>query len=118
MDELRCRHFLVSHTAWYDAANPDSGYSLGRIVVNVRPTDGGCFPIRITRLFAFIQVFGSPDDYSGWLRLVRIDTDDLGEETEADPRDFPHFRFPVTGLDLVESFLLTLPGVPFPEVGV
>ncbi len=77
---LVCSHLLACHTLWYDNTNADSGYSLGRVIVHVRPDDGGGFPFRLFRFFLFAQLHGTPAEYVVRVKLVRIEVDAEQEE--------------------------------------
>jgi len=77
--EVFCRHFIVCRTVWYDSSSADQGYSLGRLVVNLDPAIDGNDAGVVPRLFAFVQLFGTPDDYDLNVRLVRVRVDAEGE---------------------------------------
>ena len=116
--EVACRHLLVCRTLWYDPGNPDDGYSLGRVVVNVRPGDGGAGPYVVPRLFAYTQLFGTVGDYDARVRMVRVDRDEDGDEVSGESAEWGPWPSPITGLDLVESHGFVLMGVPFDGPGV
>lgn len=113
--DVACRHLILCRTIWYDAGNPDEGYSLGRVVVTLRSgeTDE---ELVLPRLFAFIQLFGEPAEYDVRIRLFRVDRgedDDLTEVAAWGP-----WPYEVTGFELVESRGVELRRVPFPEPGL
>jgi hypothetical protein len=116
--DVGCRHLLICRTIWYDPGNPDEGYSLGRLVVNVRPHDGAEGPFVVPRLFAFTQLFGTVGDYDARVRLVRVELNEDGDEVFGEPTEWGPWSCPITGLDLVESHGFVLVDVPFGEPAV
>ena len=70
--ELACSHFLVCHTIWYDNTNFDAGFTLQRVVVHIRPSEGQSFPFRVRRLFVFAQLYGTPGEYIVRIRFLRV----------------------------------------------
>lgn len=119
-----CRHLLVCRNIWY-SGNPDDGFSLGHVIVHLRPEAGMGFPVRFDRLFVFAQVFGLPGEYPYRIRLVRIGMTDYGEEVElqigpgGQPRDFiPKRPLVVSGEDFVDAIAVPLVGVAIREPGV
>ena len=115
---LACATLLACHTMWYDNTNTDAGYSLGRVIVHVRPADASGFPFRLFRMFLFAQLHGTPDEYLLRVRLVRIGATDEGEETVTELRDFGPWEIAIPGDNYVECFGLALLQVWFPEPGV
>jgi hypothetical protein len=115
--ELFCRHLLVCRTIWYDPNKPDDGFSLGGLLVHLRPTDEHGFPLRVPRLFLFAQLFGTPGEYEVTPRLVPIYLSEDEDETEGDPIEFARRTIALTGDDFVEGFGIPLRGVPFEAPG-
>ena len=116
--DIGCRYLLICRTIWYDPGRPDDGYSLGRIVVNIRPEGDGEVPFTVARLFAYIQLFGEPGEYDVSIHLVRLAWDELEGELPILLATWGPYRCPITGLDLVESHAFALSNVPFDETGV
>jgi hypothetical protein len=110
---VHCRHLLICRTLWYDPSKTDEEYSLGRLVVSLRPPTGSGGRFIVPRLFAFAQLYGEADDYDVMVRLVRLNEDDEQELFEWGP-----WPSPVIGLDLVESHGFLLENVPFDGPGV
>lgn len=113
-----CRHLLICRTLWYDAANPDDGYSLARIVVNVRPPTGSDGQFVEPRLFAYVQLCGTVGEYEARLKLVQVTVDDAGDELERELAEWGPRLIPVTGIDLAESYALELRSVWFDGPGL
>ncbi len=113
-----CRHLIICRSIWYDSTNPDQGYSLGRLVVSLEPLGEDNGPFIESRLFAFVQLFGVPSDYDVWMRLVRIELDEAGEEATVFVTDWGPWVWEITGLELVDSRGFELPRVPFGEPGL
>ena len=116
--QLSCRHFLACHTIWYDAANPDAGWSLGRVIVHVRPADAGGYPFVVPRLFVFFQLFGATGEHLFRVELVRLEHDEEGNEVESTPIEFGPWECQLPGEKLVEGFAVSLEDVPFGELGL
>jgi hypothetical protein len=57
--ELFCRHLILCRTIWYDAANPGDGYSLGSVLIHVRPSDDRGFGFLAHRLFLYAELQGT-----------------------------------------------------------
>lgn len=112
---LACSHLLVCHTLWYDNANADAGFSLGRVVVHLRPDPGNGFPLRVRRLFLYAQLHGTSGDYLFRARFVRLDAD--GDEAE-ELRVFGPWERQVPGENYLECFGFQLDNVFLPEPGV
>lgn len=87
------------------------------MIVNIRPADGGGYPVLFARLFMYDQLFGDSGEFLVQVRLVRINRDDLGEETEHPVIEFEWKDLSVTAFDPVEPFAFALSNVPFPDVG-
>ena len=122
---LGCRHLIVCRSIWFDPSKPDEDFSLGRLVVRLMAGGEERFPLKVARLFVFAQVFGTPGEYAVFLRLVRIDRNDIGEEVESavGRDDEPlEFRLPrpivVSGLQLVDAFAVPLDNIAFPTPGL
>ena len=113
-----CRHLLVCRTLWYDAANPDDGYSLARIVVNVQPPAGSDERFVEPRLFAYVQLFGTVGEYDARMKLVEVTTDEDGNDVDRELIEWGPWLTPVTGLDLVETHAYKLFNVPFDGPGL
>jgi hypothetical protein len=114
--EVHCRHLIVCRSMWY-SADADDGYSLGRLVVTVRPDAGQGFGFVIPRLFAFAQLFGTPGTYAVCIWLVPVDVGEDGE-SQGPPVRWGPWEFEVTGFELVESRGFVLEEVPFERPGV
>lgn len=120
-----CRHLIVCRTVWYDANRPDDGFSLGKLIVSLRPADGAGYPVQIERLFLFAQLFGESGEYPFRIRVVRVDRNDIGEEVEIQlgPNDSPREYVPnrplvVSGEELVDQIAVPLNRVAFREPGL
>lgn len=112
--EVFHRHLILCRTVWF-TGDLDDGFSLGRLVVHLRPR-GGEFPFRCdTRLFLFAQLFGTPGEYTVRARLVRVIVDD---DEPTDGHDYGPWTIALYGEEFVESFAFPLEWVPFPEPGV
>lgn len=118
--ELFCRHLILCRTIWYDAGNPDEGYSLGRVIVHIRPPEGHGFGYLEPRLFLYVQLFGDPGEYTVRVRLARIETteDSDVEGNEGEMPEWGPWDVAVTGDSYVESFGIPLVRVPFDGPGV
>jgi hypothetical protein len=118
--ELFCRHLLVCRTIWYDAGNPDDGYSLGRVVIHVHPPEDHEYGYLEPRLFGYAQLFGTPDEYTCRVRLVRIQEDETADEIPSEPQiaEWGPWDIAVTGDSFVEAFGFQLVRVPFDAPGV
>jgi len=103
-----CRHLLLCRTLWSDAANRDDGYSLARIVVNVRPPPGSDGRFVEWRLFAYVQLHGTVGEYDTQVRLVQVTVDEDGNERGRELAEWGPHVVPVTGIDLVESYAYEL----------
>lgn len=117
-DFVVCPHLLACHTIWYDNTNPDAGYSLGRVVVHLRPADGQGFPFRTPRLFLFAQLYGTPGEYVMRIRYLRVGVADDGEEWVAEVDQYGPWEIAIPGDNYVECFGLPLLNLSFPEQGV
>lgn len=118
MDELHCRHFILCHTVWANTGDEDAPLSLGRMVVAVRPTAGSEFGFLVPRLFAYLQLSGPVDDYTVRIRLVRVEREEDGKETETGVSEFGPWDVQVSGLMLADSFATQLLNVPFETPGL
>lgn len=116
--ELYCRHLLICQTIWYDPENFDSGHSAGRLVVHIRPPKDYGYPFTVAKLFALVQLFGTPGEYTVRIPMTRIVVSDDGDEIEEPVTEFGPWDVLVTGDAFVETFGLALIRVPFREVGV
>lgn len=124
-DEPRvwCRHLLLCRNIWYDPNRMDDGFSLGKLLVQVRPAEGDSYPIVSPRLFAFVQLAGEVGSYSLSFRLLRIGRTDLGEEVEEqlgaeeEPLTFGPWTQDVVGEEYVESAAFPLANVRLLEGG-
>jgi hypothetical protein len=113
-----CSHLLVCHTIWYDNTNVDSGCSLLRIVVHIRPSEGQAFPFRVRRLFLFAQLSGTSAEYLVRVRFLRIGIDDEGEETTTELQHYGPWEVFIPGDNYAECFCLLVENIPFPDEGV
>src|SRR5437868_6706090 len=77
-----CRHLILCRNVWYDPERMDDGFSLGKLLVQVRPAEGETYPILFHRLFAFVQLAGDVGTQSFWIHLLRIDRTEYGEEVD------------------------------------
>jgi hypothetical protein len=118
VNELSCRRFLLCHTVWYDAENPEAGHSLGRVVVSIRPPEVATYPFALPWLFAYGQLHGDPGDHSLRIRLVRIEPDGYDDEQEVGVKEFGPFVLQVTGEELADAFAVAIRRVPFPAPGL
>lgn len=116
--ELRCYHMILCHTMWHLPDDPDAGYSLGRVVVQVRPPGGDGYGFQLPRLFVYVQLLGTPGEYTFRVRQVPIGTDEDGDEVEGEPAEYGPWDVLVTNEEYVESLGLPLPKVSFPSPGV
>jgi hypothetical protein len=116
--DIACRHLIICRTIWYDPASPDDGYSLGRIVVNIRPDPGDELPFTVARLFAYVQLYGELGDNDLRVQLVRVSWDEEGIEQSDEVATWGPFACPITGLDLVETHGFVLAKVPFEKAGL
>jgi len=114
--ELHCAHFIACHTLWYDSGNLDAGYSLGRVIVQLRSVAPDGFPFTVPRLFLYAQLWGTLDEYTLRVRLVRVSDDDAVESDEAP--EFGPWDVALVGDTFVEAFGLLLRRIPFGESGV
>jgi hypothetical protein len=110
---LRCAHFIACHTLWYDSANLDAGYSLGRVIVQLRPPASDVFAFTVPRLFLYAQLWGTLDEYTLRIRLVRAE-----DEDDPDAPEFGPWDVALVGDVYVEAFGFSLTQVPFAEPGV
>jgi len=87
-DEPRvwCRHLILCRSVWYDPARMDDGFSLGKLVVQVRPDEGSTYPVQFDRWFAFVQLSGTLGEHTLRVGLVRLIEDEFGEQQEVSPR--------------------------------
>lgn len=115
---LVCSALLACHTLWYDNTNSDAGFSLGRLIVHLRPDAGNGFPLRLPRLFLFAQLHGTPDDYLLRVRLTQIEVTDEGEEVLTEHRQYGPWEIELPGDNYVECFGLELRNVFIPEAGI
>ncbi len=122
---IYCRHLLVCRSVWFDPNRPDDGFSLGKLVVQFRLPEGQDFPLRLPRLFAYAQLYGTPGEYQVRLRLIRIEADEVGDDVEIQlgPNDQPvEFLVPrpvvVSGLNLVEELAMPVDWVVFDRAGL
>ena len=116
--DLICSNLIACHTLWYDNTNTDSGFSLGRVIVHLRPAGGSGFPIRIPRLFLFVQLHGTPGEYLLSVRLSLIRRTSEGEETETEHRRYGPWEIELPGDNYVECYGLELNNVFAPEAAV
>ena len=116
--ELYCAHFIACHTIWYDSTNLDAGYSLGRVIVQLRPPSADPFAFTIPRLFLYAQLWGTLDEYTLRIRLVRVPADDADGTDDSDAPEFGPWDVALAGDAYVEAFGFLLTHVPFEEPGV
>ena len=116
--ELYCRHLIACRVLWHDPADGDSGYSLGRLLVHIRPADAHGYGFTAPRLFLFAQLHGAPGEYTVRARMVSVESDEGGNETEGPPVEFGPWDILLTGEDFVDSFGIPLVRVPFALPGV
>jgi hypothetical protein len=116
--QVHCRHLLVCRTIWQNPADPDEGYSLGRVVIHVRPPAGDGYGFTIPRLFAYAELFGTPDEYTIRIELAAITATADGDEDAAFVRVWGPWDVAISGDGLVEPFGIPLPAVEFPDPGV
>src|ERR1051326_4201751 len=102
--------------AWYDNTNADCGYSLGRVIVHVRPGSGG-FPIRIPRLFLYAQLHGVSGEYIVRVRFVRVEVSE-GGEVEHRLRDYGPWEIAIPGENYVECYGLAITNVFLAGAGI
>ena len=126
MPEVWCRHLLLCRSAWFDHRQPERGFSLGGVYVQVPTPDDG-FPVVLDRPFVYFQLFGSPGEYTPRIRVVRVDKTGYDEEEElqlgedGEPLEYP---MPsgrpavVDELSFVEQVAYRLDHLVFPEKGV
>jgi hypothetical protein len=114
---LACSHFIACHGVRYDDTDPDAGSTLERVIVHARPSDGNGFPFRLSRLFVFAQLFGTPGEYTLRVRLLRIGVVD-DEEIVETRRDFGPKTVAITGENYVECFAIAVADVWSPEPSV
>lgn len=116
---LVCARLIACGNIRADHGNPDSGYSLERVLVHVRPADGRGFPFRALRIWLFAQRHGTPGEYVIRVRVVRVGLDADGDEVELDGGvEFGPWEIALPGDSYVECFGIPLSEVPFPEAGV
>jgi hypothetical protein len=114
---LVCSHLIACYELRQEPDNADSGYSLGHVLVHVRPGDGRGFPFRAGRIFLFAQLHGSPEEFLIHVRQVRIEVAG-DEEITHDVAGYGPWEISIPGENYVECFGIPLAGVPFPEAGV
>ena len=118
-----CRHLLLCRNVWFDPARMDDGFSLGKLLVQVRPAEGESYPVEFPRLFGFLQLTGTIGDYTVRIRLVRIVENEFGELEEVSPRpngramDFGPWDIELIGMEYFESFAFQLLQFRIPEPG-
>jgi hypothetical protein len=117
---LVCPRLLACGNIRYDAGDQDAGYSLERVLVHFRPADGKGFGFDLDRMFLFAQLYGTPGEYTLWVRMTRIlQTEEnvngieIGEAVE-----FAKRRIALPGDNFVECFGFPLVRLPFPGPGV
>jgi hypothetical protein len=112
-----CSHLIACGEINSDPENADSGYSLGQILVHVRPSDQRGFPFSASRIYLFAQLHGTPGEYTIRVRQVRIGVVD-GDEVQGEGVEYGPWDISIPGDNYVECFGIPLTGVPFPEAGV
>jgi hypothetical protein len=112
-----CSHLLVCHTIWYDNTNFDAGFTLQRVVVHLRPSEGQAFPFRVRRLFVFAQLHGTPGEYIVRVRFMRVGIDDEGEETMTELAQHGPAEIALPGDSYAECFAFPFHNVPFTDEG-
>ena len=114
------RHLILCRTIWY-TGDLDDGFSLGRLIVHIRPRDG-VFPFRSAiRLFLFAQLFGDPGEYTVRIHIRRVTLDEeTGEEEvlETDAPAYGPWTIALYGEEYVEGFAFPLNRLPFREPGL
>jgi len=119
-----CRHLIVCRTLWFEPSRSDDAFSLGKLVVQLRPPDGDTLPIHVDRLFTFVQLTGTPGPYTLRALLVRIERvgydgeDEVpvlrhGRPTQSGPWDIELF-----GQEFFEGFAFSMANLRFDEPGV
>lgn len=115
--EVFCRHLILCRTIWF-TGDLDDGFSLGRLVVHLRPLDHQ-FPFLCTNhFFLFAQLFGTPGEYTVRARLVPITIDVDGEEVDGDATDYGPWPIALYGEEFVEGFAFPIHRLPFAAPGV
>jgi hypothetical protein len=112
-----CSHFLACHTIWYDNTNPDAGWSLVRVIIHIRPSEGQTFPFAVRRLFLFAQLHGVSDEYIVRVRFVRVLTFDEDEQEE-EVRWLGPWEIALPGDNYVECYGFPLYNLPLAAAGV
>jgi hypothetical protein len=117
---LVCARLLACGKIRYDPADPDSGFTLERVLVHVRPHQTG-YPFR-AGINLIAQLHGTPGEYVLRVRvgLVRLTQAGGGEELielESESNLGP-WEIEIPGGSYVECFGLPLGKVQFTEPGV
>ena len=124
---IHCPHLLMCRSIWFDAAQPERGFSPGGVRTSLAPSDRGQFPFRVERLFAYAQLWGEPGEYHLRIRVVRVELEGYDELVEyalgedGDPLEYrvPRERpYELTGLNYIEEFALAVGPLTFPDAGV
>lgn len=124
---LHCPHLLLCRAIWFDASQPERGFSLGGVRTSLAPADRGQFPFRVDRLFAYAQLWGEPGEYHLRIRVVRlqvveyhgVEEIELGPNGDALEFPIPNRRpFEITGLNYIDEFALAVGPFSFPGPGV
>jgi len=115
--EIACRHLLLCRTIWF-TGDLDDGFSLGRLVVHLRPQEHRFPFICETRLFLFCQLYGDPGEYTARIELIPITMGEDGEQVEGEHTPFGPWLIPLYGQEFVESFAFPLYKLPFGSPGI
>lgn len=112
-----CRHLILCRTIWF-TGDLDDGFSLGRLVVHLRPQDHQ-FPFLCpNRFFLFAQLYGTPGEYTVRAWLVPITIDEDGDEVDGDATEYGPWPLPLYGEEFVEGFAFPIHRLPFAASGV
>lgn len=115
--DVYCRHLIITRTIWYEPAREDP-YTLGRVVVNVRPEEPTDGVFVLPRLFAYFQIHGDRGEYDIRIKLGHVELDDEGDETITVSAAWGPWPCEITGFEFVEARAAELPGVTFDGPGI
>ena len=113
--DLVCSALIACHTLWYDNTNMDCGYTLGRVVVHIRASDG--YPLRLPRLFLYAQLHGTSGEYIVRVRFIEIGVVE-GEEVEHILRHYGPWELAIPGENYVECYGLLIPNLFLADTGI
>jgi hypothetical protein len=119
---LFCARLIACVDIRTDPSDADAGFSLERILVHVRPPDGGGFPFRAARIFLFAQLHGTPGKYNLWVRQIRINGGKASDGPDAvevlGAIVYGSKEITLSGRNYVECYGIPLEGVYFAQPGV